>query len=288
MAPELISNWREAFRRIDASRRRGNRVGLVPTMGALHEGHLSLVEAAQRVSDDVVVSVFVNPTQFNSAADLQRYPRTLEADLAHLAKLSVPLVFAPEVSEVYPPGCTTEIKPPRVADELEGRFRPGHFAGVATIVCKLFQILPADFAFFGEKDYQQCLVIRDMVRDLNIPVELRFCPTVRERDGLALSSRNQHLSSFEREQALGIWRAIQQAQRSFRAGETRTDELERQAGEVMKQAGISQIDYVALRDPERLATLEAATDDARLLIAAHVGSTRLIDNARLGPTLAAD
>ncbi len=262
-------------------RERGLTVGLVPTMGALHEGHLSLVRAARQACDRVAVSIFVNPTQFGPGEDLDRYPRPRQQDLQLLQQLRVDLIFTPEPEEVYPPGCSTLVQPPRVADTLEGQFRPGHFQGVATVVLKLFQIMPADVAFFGQKDYQQCLVVRDLVRDLHLPIRLQFCPTVREPDGLALSSRNRYLDAEQRQHALGLWRALQRARQLFQAGERDCDAIEQHAAQSLVAAGVDRIDYVAVRDPTLLERRAQLGDQAIALLAAHVGQTRLIDNSRL-------
>lgn len=266
---------------VDLARQQGRRVGLVPTMGALHEGHMSLVRAARQECDDVIATIFVNPTQFAPGEDFDRYPRTWDDDLQGLTELGTALVFAPSVETMYPPNCTTSVTPPSVATALEGEFRPGHFRGVATIVLKLFQILPVDVAFFGEKDFQQCLVIRDMVRDLNVPLQLRFCATVREADGLAMSSRNRYLSADQRARALGLSRALEQARRLVREGETVGRVFEQSAVEVLQTAGVDRIDYVSLRHPESFEPLDVLASTGVLLIAAHVGTTRLIDNGRL-------
>ena len=267
--------------RLTEARDQGLTVGLVPTMGALHEGHLSLVRAAQQKCDLVAVSIFVNPTQFGPQEDLDRYPRPLDHDLRLLQLLQVDLVFTPDNQEIYPPGFSTLVRPPRVADTLEGQFRPGHFQGVATVVLKLLHMMPADWAFFGQKDYQQCLVIRDLVRDLNLSIGLQFCPTVREPDGLALSSRNQYLSSDQRQRALGMSRALQRARQLFQAGERDTLVIERRLKDTLLDAGVDRIDYAAVRDPETLQQRSPTGDRAIALLAAHVGPTRLIDNLRL-------
>ena len=220
--------------------------------------------------------------------DFDRYPRTWDDDLQALTQLDTALVFAPSVAAMFPPRSTTTVEPPAVAIPLEGEYPPGHFRGVATIVLKLFQILPVDLAFFGEKDFQQCLVIRDMVRDLNVPLELRFCATVREADGLAMSSRNRYLSTEQRARALGLSRALTQARQLVREGETAGRALEQAAVEVLQAAGVDRIDYVSLRDLETFEPLETLESAGVLLIAAHVGSTRLIDNCRLSRAAAVD
>jgi pantoate--beta-alanine ligase len=259
----------------------GKRVGLVPTMGALHAGHFSLVEAARAECDLVAVTIFVNPTQFGPHEDLDRYPRTLEQDLAGLTQLGVELVFAPPTDAMYPAGATAMVEPPRVADDLEGRCRPGHFRGVTTIVLKLFQVVPADIAYFGEKDFQQCLVIRDMVRDLLLPMKLCFCPTIRESDGLALSSRNRYLSGVEREQALGLSRSLRTAQEMVAQGERDAAAIERELLRILASHRIHDVDYAAVRHPDTLQPLAQLEGPSVALIAARVGSTRLIDNRQL-------
>lgn len=279
--PQVVSHSDSAWRQIREYHRKSLTVGLVPTMGALHAGHASLIREAHRKCDRVAVSIFVNPTQFGPAEDLARYPRPREQDLRLMEELQVDLVFMPHEQEIYPPGFSTFVEPPCVSHCLEGEFRPGHFRGVATIVLKLFQIIPADWAFFGQKDYQQCLVIRDLVHDLNVPVQLEFCPTVREADGLALSSRNQYLNDAERQRALGLVSALHSARRLFQTGVRDRDDLEREARQTLSQAGIERVDYAAVRDPKTLEERSVLGAEAILLIAARVGRTRLIDNLRL-------
>ena len=281
--PRVIASAAEMRRAVVAERAAGRRVGVVPTMGALHEGHLSLVRASQAECDSTVVTVFVNPTQFGPHEDLARYPRTLEADLAALGKLDVRWVFAPDVEEMYPEGHSTFVQPPQVAQPLEGPCRPGHFRGVATVVLKLFQIVPADVAFFGQKDYQQSLVVRRMVADLNVATEIRVCPIVREADGLALSSRNVYLSPTEREQALALSRSLLEAESAVRSGERGAGAIKRRMRGVLEAAGIERIDYVTLADPETLAEPDRAEPPLVALVAAHVGTTRLIDNRIIAP-----
>lgn len=262
-------------------RRDGRRVGLVPTMGALHEGHLSLVQAARERSEVVVATIFVNPTQFAPHEDFARYPRTLEADLQALAAAGCDLVFVPEQSEMYPPGSSTLVEPPAVSQPLEGAFRPGHFRGVATVVLKLFHLIPADAALFGQKDYQQCCVIRHMVRDLNVPIQIVVCPTVREPDGLAMSSRNRYLSPAERQQALALSQALAEAERLVAEGQRDAAYISRAMRAVLARAGIERIDYATIADPESLEELTTIAGPAVALLACHVGTTRLIDNRKL-------
>lgn len=259
-------------------RRAGQRVGLVPTMGALHAGHLSLVEMAHRHSDVVIATIFVNPTQFGPREDYSRYPRTLDQDLSALSAADCNLVLVPTADDIYPPGFSTYVQPPAVAEPLEGLCRPGHFRGVATVVLKLFHLVPVDVACFGLKDFQQQLVIRRMVQDLGLPIEIIPCPIIREPDGLAMSSRNRYLSSAERQQALSISRALNMSHEMVMAGERDAAVIAGKMRDTMTSAGIERIDYVALADPETLADVAILRGPAVALIAAYVGSTRLIDN----------
>lgn len=259
-------------------RHSGRSIGLVPTMGALHDGHLGLVEASVRQCDATVVSIFVNPTQFAPHEDLARYPRMLEQDLQRLAGSGTDLVFAPPPEAMYPPGCETRVQPGSIARRLEGESRPTHFQGVATIVLKLFQLSGADAAFFGQKDYQQSLVVRHMVRDLNLPIDIVVCPIVRDDDGLALSSRNVFLDASQRTSALALYRTLQAAANLIGEGETDGRVITAEMVQSLITGGVSQVDYAVLADPETLETLETVRLPAVLLVAARVGNTRLIDN----------
>jgi pantoate--beta-alanine ligase len=281
-SPRLVTTRVEVRSAILDARAAGRKVGLVPTMGALHEGHLSLVWESRKQCDFTVVTIFVNPTQFGPSEDFNRYPRTLEADLRLLKGVQADLVFAPAVEEMYPPGCTTAIEPPEVAKALDGDFRPGHFRGVATIVLKLFNVAPADVAYFGQKDYQQTLVVRRMVEDLNVPIQVQVCPTVREADGLAMSSRNVYLSSEERQRALAVSRALQAAEEMIAGGETDPAAVEARMSQILRDGGVDRIDYAAIVDPETLQGVGAIHDKVAALVAAHVGKTRLIDNRLIG------
>jgi len=247
-------------------------------MGALHEGHLSLVRAARQRADIVVTTIFVNPTQFGPQEDLSRYPRTLDNDLKLLSAEGCHFVFLPTASDMYPAGFSTYVDPPAVAEPLEGKCRPGHFRGVATIVLKLFNLIPADFACFGQKDFQQLSVIRHMVQDLALPIEIVACPIVRESDGLAMSSRNRYLSPAERAQALAISRALDRAAQLVASGERDASAVVSRMRQELTAAGITQIDYVAIADPETLAEKHVLDGPSVALIAAFVGKTRLIDN----------
>jgi pantoate--beta-alanine ligase len=257
-------------------------LGLVPTMGYLHAGHLSLVARAKAECWAVAVSIFVNPTQFGPGEDLSRYPRDLPRDLGMLEAAGVDLVFAPEPSEIYPPGFATEIRVGGVTDVLEGAVRPGHFAGVATVVAKLFNIVQPTRAYFGQKDAQQSVVIRKLVADLDLPVEIVVAPTVREADGLALSSRNSYLTPEQRAAAPAIFRALTAARVLFDGGE-RDAEVVRQAMRATVAAEPDmRIDYVSVADPETLRELSTVDRAALASMAVRLGATRLIDNLLLG------
>jgi pantoate--beta-alanine ligase len=279
-APRLITSPDELRRELAAARRRGAGVGLVPTMGALHEGHLSLVDACGRDCAFNVVTIFVNPAQFGPGEDFARYPRPLDADLQLLASRGADLVFAPETDAIYRAGHATYVEVGGPALGLEGEFRPGHFRGVATIVLKLFHLVQPDRAYFGQKDYQQSLVVRRMVADLDLPIEIVVCPTVREPDGLAASSRNAYLSAPERTRALAISKSLARA-RQMAADGTRDAATIVIAIEQMLRAAQLQIDYVAICDRDSLAPLARLDGPAVALIAARAGTTRLIDNELL-------
>ena len=262
--------------------REGLRVGLVPTMGALHEGHLSLVRLAQKSCDRVVTTIFVNPTQFAPQEDFSRYPRTLEQDLQLLREAGCQYIFLPSKEEVYPAGFSTEIDPPSVAKRWEGECRPGHFRGVCTVVLKLFNMIPADIAVFGQKDFQQAAVIRQMALDLNVGLQIKTGPTIREADGLAMSSRNRYLSAGERQRALSLSQGLSAAQQAVSAGEKRVSAIASMLGETI-QPQVDHIDYVAIVDGETLEPVEVIGPDTVVLLAVKIGKTRLIDNCLLSP-----
>lgn len=276
-----VSEFRAACDRVRAA---GGRLGLVPTMGALHEGHMALVDEARKRSTAVAVTIFVNPTQFGPNEDLERYPRTLSADLELCAERGVSLVFAPETAEMYPPRERTRVRVSGLTEALCGPRRPGHFEGVATIVSKLFNVAGPCVAVFGRKDYQQLKVIERMARDLLMPVEIVGHPTLRDFDGLALSSRNRYLAPDERARALEIPRSLARAVSAFEAGEREVGALRRPVEGSLSGAGL-RVDYVELADADEL---EPFADDvdvgarAVLAVAAFIGSTRLIDNVVLG------
>ena len=264
---------------VEQARAAGRRVGFVPTMGALHAGHASLVSRAAAACDDVAVSIFVNPTQFGPQEDFSRYPRTLAADAALLAPHGVRWIYVPDVSAVYPPGDATRVVVGGPAERFEGERRPGHFDGVATVVCKLFLTVPADAAYFGAKDWQQTLVVKRMVRDLGLPIEIVVCPTVREADGLAMSSRNAYLSAADRPRAVALSESLRQAERLWSAGAAPAA-IERMMRETMESRGIV-VEYAELADPDSLEPLAADATRALALVAGRLGSTRLIDNHEL-------
>jgi len=259
-------------------------LGLVPTMGYLHEGHLSLVRAARAGNATVAATIFVNPTQFGPNEDLSTYPRDMPRDLAHLEGEGVDVVFTPDVDEMYPPGGQTVVSVGDLSRKLEGAARPGHFDGVTTVVSKLFHVIVPDRAYFGQKDAQQALVIRRMTRDLRFPIEIVVCPTVREPDGLALSSRNAYLSPTEREAALVLSRALARAQYLYSQGEHDGERLRAEMLAVLDREPLASVDYVSLADPESLDELDQARDRALVSLAVRIGRTRLIDNVVLGVT----
>ncbi len=256
-------------------------LGFVPTMGYLHAGHLSLVEQARTENDHVAVSIFVNPTQFDRPDDLARYPRDLERDLALLDDQGVTFVFAPEPEEVYPPFHSTTVMVSRVTDVLEGAHRPGHFNGVATVVCKLFNIVQPTRAYFGQKDAQQVVVVRRMTRDLNLPVEVIACPTLREPDGLALSSRNVFLQGDERQEALALSRALFAVKGLWEAGERNVDALRTPGNQIFATYPTVRLEYFSCADPDTLEEQRGVVEKTLVSTAAWVGKVRLIDNLLL-------
>lgn len=265
-------------RAVEALRTRGaNGIALVPTMGALHSGHMTLVEHAQRVADNVVVSIFVNPTQFGPKEDLSAYPRPFAEDQAMLAEAGVELLWNPDAAEMYPEGHSTHISVDGLTEAMDGKARPGHFEGVATVVAKLFNQVKPDIALFGEKDYQQLCVIRRMVRDLDMTINIIGVPTVREEDGLALSSRNRYLTKVHRKQATILPQAMRDAAEAI-AGGVNAAKAIRVAKSAIKAGGFDSIDYLDLRDGDLLQPLDRAVPGARLFVAAKIGKTRLIDN----------
>lgn len=269
------------MKKISESVRKEKRVGFVPTMGFLHDGHLSLVRKSKEMTDFTVVSIFVNPTQFGPNEDYERYPRDIARDKALLEKEGIDVLFFPKVEEMYPKGYKTFVRVIQMEDYLCGRVRKGHFQGVATVVTKLFNIVKPHLAFFGMKDYQQLKIIETMVRDLNMDVEIVPCPTVREEDGLAMSSRNSYLKPEERKKATNIYKALMRGREVFLNGERDSAKiLEEVKGSLSKVEGL-EIEYVNVVHPETLEDVERITDSAVLATAVRIGSTRLIDNVIL-------
>jgi pantoate--beta-alanine ligase len=273
-----VAALREA---LQPDRAAGRTVGLVPTMGAFHEGHLALMRAARAASDVVVVSLFVNPAQFGPAEDLSAYPRDFERDRALADAEDVDLLFAPGVDEVYPDGFDTQVEVGSVTETLEGESRPGHFTGVATVVTKLFNMVGPDVAWFGQKDAQQALVIRKLVRDLNIPVRVEVAPTVREPDGLAMSSRNAYLDGDDRRRAAALSRALAAAEQAVAAGRLDATDVLAAARAELDSAGVTP-EYLELRSAHDLSPAERVNGNTLLAVAARVGRARLIDNTMLG------
>jgi len=264
-----------------AARVAGKRIGFVPTMGALHDGHLSLIRAAKSRCDLVVASIFVNPTQFGPNEDLAKYPRTFERDCQLLEKENADLLFAPTVEEMYPQDAVTWVTVEGLSEKLDGKSRPGHFRGVTTVVAKLFHIVDPDIAFFGQKDAAQVAIIRRMVRDMKFPVEIVACPIVREPDGLAMSSRNAYLDSSQRKAALVLSRALWEVERKYKSGERDTNTLIEHGKQLIAKEPAARLDYLELVNADTLDPVAQATPGTMVAVAAYVGNTRLIDNLLL-------
>jgi pantoate--beta-alanine ligase len=265
-----------------AQRAAGRRIGFVPTMGYLHEGHLALVDEAKRRADVVILSIFVNPLQFGPTEDLERYPRDLPRDRGLASARGVDAIFVPTKASMYPTGSEVRLAPGPIADRWEGAVRPGHFAGVLTVVAKLFNLVEPDLACFGQKDVQQLTLIRRMVQDLDWPVEIVTVPTVREPDGLALSSRNAYLGTADRKRAVVLSRALQAAHQSWRGGERRAEALEARMRQELGGEPAVAVEYISIADPHTLAPVETVDENTVLSLAARIGGTRLIDNIKLG------
>jgi len=281
----LVTSVRSMQEAVSEVRSSGRRIALVPTMGALHEGHLALIRKAASVADWVVTSVFVNPTQFGPGEDYERYPRDVQEDTRRALGAGSHVVFAPEPKEMYPEGYRTFVMPGAAADTLEGAIRPDHFRGVATVVAKLFNITMPHVAVFGQKDIQQAFIVRCLVRDLNMSVEILVEPTVREPDGLAMSSRNRYLSPDERSRAACLSRALKTAQALLQAGERSAAALRRAIEHELQKGAPTAIDYVAIVDPESFHAVDpVGPRGAVIALAARFGTTRLIDNAIIVPT----
>lgn len=275
---QMIERLNEFSARLEAERAGGRVVGLVPTMGALHQGHAALIERAADECDVVAVSVFVNPRQFGSGEDIDTYPRDLDGDQARAQRAGADLVFAPSVAAMFPPGSQTSLRVGELGDAFEGIHRPGHFAGVATVVAKLFALAGRCRAYFGEKDFQQLQVVRRMVDDLSLPVEVVACPTVRDLDGVACSSRNRNLGPQERDAAPVLYRALRAGAASILAGELDPSEVTSLVAAIVEAEPLVTLDYAEVVEADSLAVPEKLHDELRLLVAARVASTRLIDN----------
>ena len=275
---DTVSSMKAACRQVSRS---GKTLGFVPTMGALHEGHLSLVRASTSRCNVTAVSIFVNPLQFGPTEDLAKYPRTMERDRAMLKGAGVDLLFFPSVEEMYPPGAKTRVHVEELSEKLDGASRPGHFLGVATVVNKLFEIVRPDLAFFGQKDAAQVAVLRKMVGDLDMDVELIVCPIVREKDGLAMSSRNAYLTPEQRQQALVLHRSLMRVQLAADQGERETARLRQIGEQVIAEEPGARLDYFAIVDPNSLDPVQDVSRGALVAVAAYVGRTRLIDNILL-------
>lgn len=280
---QIVRTIAEARAAVAAARAQGRTVGLVPTMGALHEGHLSLIRAARAACDVVVATIFVNPKQFGPTEDFAKYPRTFDADCDLLRAENVEILFAPAVDEMYPPGATTFVEVAEISDRLDGVSRPGHFRGVATVVAKLFNIVAPDRAFFGQKDAAQVAILRRMARDLNFPLEIVVCPIVREPDGLAMSSRNGYLSADDRHRALILSRTLRHIEQQIATGVTSAAALIATGLGVLAQQPSARLDYLRVVDPDTLADIPDIGKGALIAIAAWIGSTRLIDNILIPP-----
>ncbi len=280
----LITDPTEMTRVVEGLRIRGKKVGCVPTMGALHAGHLSLARASVEQTDVTVATIFVNPTQFAPGEDLDKYPRQLAEDADLLAGVGVNYLFCPQTDVMYPPGSSTSVLAPKISKRLEGEFRPTHFGGVATIVLKLLNIVGPHVAYFGQKDYQQVAVIRKMVTDLNVPVEIVACPIIRDPDGLAMSSRNVYLSAEQRQIALSISGTLREAKERIESGNRDGYEMVTEMRQRLIDSGVTSIDYVAVANPDTLETADPIELPVVLLIAVYVGKTRLIDNCIVDPS----
>lgn len=280
---EIIRTISEMQQRAEALRRSGKRIGFVPTMGYLHEGHLSLMRLARPRCDVLVVSIFVNPTQFGPNEDFQQYPRDLERDERLCRQEQVDILFYPSAEDMYPPPYRTYVTVQELSETLCGRSRPGHFRGVATVVCKLFNIVKPHLAVFGEKDFQQAQIIKQMVRDLNFDVEILTGPIIRESDGLALSSRNKYLSPEQRRQALALSRSLKLAEEMVQQGTRQAQHLIQAMSNLIQAEPEARIDYIAVVDPESLKPVNEVTGPVLVALAVFVGSTRLIDNRLIRP-----
>ena len=278
---KVAKTIKEARKIIKAAKKKGNVIGFVPTMGALHQGHLSLMRAAKNRCDYVAVSIFVNPTQFGAGSDYRRYPRNLEKDLKIARQTKIDLVFVPKVPEMYPDEQLSWVEVRKMQDGLCGRFRPGHFQGVATVVTKLFNIVQPDKAFFGQKDAQQARIIKKMVKDLNLDIKIEILPTVREKDGLAMSSRNTYLNSRERKAAAVLYKSLKEAGCLIKNGEKNPGKVIQGMRRLIEKEPLAGIDYIERVDPASLAPLKIIKNEVLVSLAVWIGKARLIDNLKV-------
>ena len=274
----VVNTISEVRELVKQARAEGKRIGLVPTMGALHAGHISLIDTAKGQTDFVVVSIFVNPTQFGPNEDFNKYPRTLDADIEMCQKAEADVVFAPSAQEMYPTEQLTWVNVEKLTDVLCGAARPGHFRGVTTVCAKLFNIVLPDIAFFGQKDAQQAIIIKRMVADLNMPLKIVVCPIVREANGLAMSSRNKYLSEQQRQEAAAIYASLQKAEQMIKSGERNSAAIITAMQEILHQSGSIATEYIHIVDAATLTDLQVIKGQVLIAIAAKIGTTRLIDN----------
>ncbi|HEB13490.1 MAG TPA: pantoate--beta-alanine ligase [candidate division CPR3 bacterium] len=275
---KIIKKIREMQRKADRARRKGKIIGLVPTMGYFHEGHLSLMREARKNSDLLVVSIFVNPTQFGPKEDFKSYPRNLKRDLKLAKEIGVDVIFTPDVKEIYPKGFLTYVDVGEIGSILEGASRPGHFGGVTTVVAKLFNIIKPHRAYFGQKDFQQTVVIKKMVKDLGMDVEIVVLPTIREKDGLATSSRNIYLKKDERKAAPVLYKSLKLAEELIKKGERDSKKIIRKMKELLKKEKLIKLEYIAIVDPKTLKEVKKIKRGTNVSLAARIGKARLIDN----------
>ncbi len=275
---EVAKTIESVRRLVKAARSKGKKIGFVPTMGALHIGHISLIEAAVKKCDFVVVSIFVNPTQFGPSEDFEKYPRPFEADLEICRKADVDVVFTPTAEQMYPKENLTWVNVEKLTEQLCGQSRPGHFRGVTTVCAKLFNIVMPDVAFFGQKDAQQAIVIKRMVADLNIPLEVIVCPTVRQSDGLAVSSRNQYLTEQEKKDATYVYKSLEECRKLIDSGTTDSEIIVAKMRKILNQAPSIKIEYVSIVDAEMMQPVGDITGRVLVAVAVRIGSSRLIDN----------
>jgi pantoate--beta-alanine ligase len=278
---KIVDNVKDMQALSTRIKKEGRIISFVPTMGALHEGHLSLMRVAKEKGDFLVVSIFVNPTQFGPNEDFNKYTRDLEGDIKKIREIGVDVVFSPDVNEIYPEGFETYVEVQELQKPLCGQFRPGHFKGVTTVVLKLFNIVKPDIAVFGEKDYQQLLIIKKMVRDLHLEIEIIGMPIIREEDGLALSSRNAYLSHEDRTRALALSESLREIEKRFKEGNKNTNDLVQFGIEILNESHVTDIDYLEIRNGNSLGSAKEAQPGDIVAIAARIGHTRLIDNTKL-------